>query len=746
MASSAPRLLLIAFWLGCASSLLSDDKAAPAGKAKLIVVEKTTAQLAAAIRPSIVKVIQTGRLGMDGLGAGFIVREDGLIATNKHVIGEARRLQVETSDGKLHEVTEVTASDAHLDLALLRIAQKGLRPLPLGDSDAIEQGDPVVAMGNPEGLEFSVVEGVVSGVRDIEEVPMIQVAVPIERGNSGGPLLDRQGRVIGLLTLKSIVKENLGYAMPSNQLKTLIEKPNPVPMSRWLTIGVLDRKFWKPLFGAEWTQHAGVIKSAMMGGGFGGRTLCLAVAEQPPEKFDAAVTVRLEDEEGAAGLVFCSDGKERHYGFYPTAGKLRLTRFEGPDVFSWTVLSEIETDAYRPGDWNSIRVRVDESRIRCFVNGRQVIEQEDTAFRGGLAGLCKFRAPSAEFRNFRVGADLAEKPIAIDLAANIRQTLGDFLSKSAPKHQAIDKLLGDPSAGRRLIIEQRKEFEQKAAALRELERDLHRQAIGRELVKQLGKPEGQVDLLRCALLVSKHDNPEIDVEQYHRSFRRMVDELAGDSQIKKGAGQAVRRLSRYLFEENGFHGSRHDYESQSNSYINEVLDDREGLPITLSVVYVELAKKLGVKGVFGVPVPSHFMVGYKENGDGELRLIDVFNGGKELKAEDLADLYGDGQLPPDELLQPALPREIVIRMIRNLLSNVADRKDDAGDCMPYLNLILSIDPAASMERLQRAELRGATGDKAGAREDIGWLLEHPPEGVPAEALEGLNRLYRRLEE
>lgn len=746
MAHPAHRLLLSAFWLGLSASIWAGDKAQPAGKAKPAAVAKTVAQIAAQIRPSIVKVIQTGRLGMDGLGAGFVVSEDGLIATNKHVIGEARKLQVETSEGELHDVVEVTASDAHLDLAVLRIGKKGLKPLPLGDSEAIEQGDPVVAMGNPEGLEFSVVEGVISGVRDIDDVPMIQMAVPIERGNSGGPLLDRQGQVVGLLTLKSIVKENLGYAMPVNELKTLIEKPNPVPMSRWLTIGVLDRKFWKPMFGAEWTQHAGVVKSAMMGGGFGGRTLCLAVADQPPEEFDAAVTVKLEDEEGAAGLVFCSDGKDRHYGFYPTSGKLRLTRFEGPDVFSWTVLAEIETDAYRPGDWNSIRVRVDESRIRCFVNGRQVIEQEDTAFRGGLAGLCKFRAPTAEFRGFRVGADLAEKPIAADLAASIRQTLGEFLAKSAPKDKAIGKLLDDAAAGRRLIIEQRKEFEQKAAALRELEKDLHRQSIGREIVKQLGKPEGQVDLLRCALLVSKHDNPEIDVEQYHRSFRRMVDELAGDSQIKKGAEQAVKRLNRYLFEENGFHGSRHDYESQSNSYINEVLDDREGLPITLSVVYVELAKRLGVKDVFGVPVPSHFMVGFKTDGSGELRLIDVFNGGKELLTEDLADFFSDGLPPSADLLRPADPKEIVVRMIRNLHSTVADGKDDARDCMPYLNLILAIDPAAGMERLRRAELKGMTGDKAGARDDIGWLLEHPPEGVPAEALEGLNRLYRRLEE
>ena len=124
--------------------------------------EKSVADIAEMVKPSLVKVIQVGRQGMAGLGSGFVVRADGLIATNRHVIGEARRLKVETSDGKVEEVTEVFASDVHLDLALLRVSRKDLKPLPLGDSDKLRQGDRIVAMGNPEGLAYSVVEGVIS--------------------------------------------------------------------------------------------------------------------------------------------------------------------------------------------------------------------------------------------------------------------------------------------------------------------------------------------------------------------------------------------------------------------------------------------------------------------------------------------------------------------------------------------------------------------------------------------------------
>lgn len=736
------------FMLALAAVASSSASAATRGKAA-----RSVAEIADEIRPSLVKVIQVGREGVEGIGAGFVVREDGLIATNKHVIGEARRIQVETSNGGKHDVTEVFASDVHLDLAILRIQQSGLKPLPLGDSAEVRQGQPVVAMGNPEGLAFSVVEGVVSATREIDDIPMIQVAMPIERGNSGGPLMDRQGRVLGLLTLKSVKTENLGFAMPVNDLKMLIQRPNPVPMSRWLTIGVLDRRTWKPLMGGQWTQHAGVIKSEMMGEGFGGRSLCLWVADKQPESFDVAVSVRLQDESGAAGLVFCADEGNRHYGFYPSGGKMRLTRFEGPDVYSWTVLSEFETEAYRKGDWNTLRVRIDASRIRCFVNGRQVLEQEDATLRGGRAGLCKFRMPTAEFKNFRLGADLSEKQVDPRFAESARKSLADLLGKEKNRQQVIDDLLADPAAARRVVVERRKALEQDASSLRELERELHRSSVARELLSQLNRKP--VDLLRCALLVSKHDNPEIDVEQYHRSFGRLADELKNDPEIRKGAKAAVDRLIRFLFQENGFHGSRHDFGNNSNSYINEVIDDREGLPITLSVVFLEMASRLGIKNVFGLALPGHFMVGCRDPSGGTLTAIDVFDSGKEMSVEQASAMVaGDGGELPGDLLTPASEKSIILRMIRNLLNNAQEGGDELRSrstgpdtaTLPYLNLLLAIDPDSMSERFARAVLKDRQGDRPGASADVQWLIDHLPEGIPPEQQERLSHWLESLKE
>src|SRR5262249_47530310 len=156
-------------------------------------------------------------------------------------------------------VTAVHAFDRHLDLALLRVDARGLQALSLGDSEALRQGQAVVALGNPRGLRHSVVSGVVSGRREIDGRSMIQLAIPIEQGNSGGPLVDMQGRVTGILTMKSAVTANLGFAVAINDLKPLLAKPNPVPIERWVKQDSIDSHEWQVLMGANWRTRGGRI-------------------------------------------------------------------------------------------------------------------------------------------------------------------------------------------------------------------------------------------------------------------------------------------------------------------------------------------------------------------------------------------------------------------------------------------------------------------------------------------------------
>src|SRR5262245_51557688 len=222
------------------------------------VTPKTVEQIADSARKSVVVITTTGRDGKKaGVGTGFILSADGLIATNLHVIDEGRPIAVELTDGTRHEVSTVHATDRQLDLAIIRIKADGLTPLELGDSDRLKDGQAIVALGNPLGFKNSIVSGVLSARREFEGKPMLQVAMPVEAGNSGGPILDMQGRVQGIVSIKSLVTNNLAFAVPVNALKPLLKKPNPILMARWLTIGALDAEEWTTLFGARWRRRAG---------------------------------------------------------------------------------------------------------------------------------------------------------------------------------------------------------------------------------------------------------------------------------------------------------------------------------------------------------------------------------------------------------------------------------------------------------------------------------------------------------
>ena len=104
-------------------------------------------------------------------------------------------------------------------------------------------------------------------------------------------------------------------------------------------------------------------------------------------------------------------GANKHYGFYPTAGQMRLTRFDGPNVFSWTILDQQLTRHYLPGDWNTLKLRHEGNRFYCHVNGHLVFESSDRGLQGGKVGLAKFRNTVATFRNFRLGKQVDRKSV-----------------------------------------------------------------------------------------------------------------------------------------------------------------------------------------------------------------------------------------------------------------------------------------------------------------------------------------------
>jgi hypothetical protein len=172
-----------------------------------------------------------------GTGSGFVVRSDGLIATNYHVIEGATRIQVVFKDNPSVHWAEAVGTDPTYDLALLRV-QSGprARPVRLGSTRRLPIGSEVIAIGNPLGLDASVSTGIVSQVRVLQGLSfmgeLIQITAPISPGSSGGALFNRNGEVIGVTTLGIIDGQNLNFAVPIERLQTLIDASQPASERR----------------------------------------------------------------------------------------------------------------------------------------------------------------------------------------------------------------------------------------------------------------------------------------------------------------------------------------------------------------------------------------------------------------------------------------------------------------------------------------------------------------------------------
>jgi len=162
------------------------------------------------------------------LGSGFIIRSDGYVATNNHVVDDATEIQVKLSDGRKFPA-KIVGRDPKTDLALLRVNATGLPVVPLGNSDTLQVGQPVMAIGNPFGLEGTVTTGIVSAKgRVIGDGPyddFIQTDTSINPGNSGGPLVDQSGEVVGINTAifsQSGGSVGIGFAIPINAAKAIL--------------------------------------------------------------------------------------------------------------------------------------------------------------------------------------------------------------------------------------------------------------------------------------------------------------------------------------------------------------------------------------------------------------------------------------------------------------------------------------------------------------------------------------------
>jgi serine protease Do len=464
-------------------------------------------------------------------------------------------------------------------------------------------------------------------------------------------------------------------------------------------------------------------------------------ASLPPVPFEVGVWVKLDDESGAAGLVLHSDGSDKHYGFYPSGGRLRFSRFEGPDVFSWNVLREEPSADYKPGEWNHLKVRVGEKgKFTCYVNDALLYEMDDDSLPAGKLGLAKFRDTQASFKQFRAAEKLPAVRLDDALAARLSEAIDGLPDLAELSGESIAELASEADASRELLRREAKDLERRAASLRSLANELHAQRVAKEIGEMLARSEEEIDLARAALLIAWLDDEELDVDAYRQQIDRMGQELS--ERIPADADDAARReaLHKFLFEEHGFHGSRSEYYHRANSHLSRVLDDREGLPITLSVLYMDLGGRAGME-VSGVGLPGHFVV--KQVTSESEQLIDVFDRGALMSRDDADEIVrGATGRPLDEtLLAAATKRAIVLRMLSNLIG-LAQQKRDREALLRYLEAWLAIDPEAAQERGLRAVVRFESGRRAAAVADLDVLLDRRPEGADLERIAELREYFQ----
>ncbi len=173
-------------------------------------------------------------------GSGFLVAPTGLGVTCYHVLAGAARAEVRLSDHRLYDVVRVESQNEDRDVVLFQLGRYredgsvvtplGLKALATADSATVRLGDRVIAVGSPQGLENSLSDGLVSGIRGSDGERWIQFSAPISPGSSGGPLFDAAGRVVGIVTQQFREAQNLNFAVPVEAIQALLRRRAPVPL------------------------------------------------------------------------------------------------------------------------------------------------------------------------------------------------------------------------------------------------------------------------------------------------------------------------------------------------------------------------------------------------------------------------------------------------------------------------------------------------------------------------------------
>lgn len=259
-----------------------------------------------------------------------------------------------------------------------------------------------------------------------------------------------------------------------------------------------------------------------------------------------------------------------------------------------------------------------------------------------------------------------------------------------------------------------------------------------------GVEDEKIDMMRGALLIAETEYPLLRPELYFRKIEELAVRAKSRLPDEPDAAQTIQVLNQVLFVEEQLRGNTEDYYDPRNSFLNDVLDRRLGIPITLAVIYMEVARRVGFP-LFGVGMPGHFLLKHYDV-DGRQTIIDCFESGKILSASDcqrrLNEIYsGQLTLQPDFL--GAIPRrQILMRMLNNLRSVYLTGRN-FRKALQIVDLILATYPRSPEDVKQRAVLLHELGAASRALEDFDLYLKMSPEASDADEIRQISLSIRR---
>ena len=259
------------------------------------------------------------------------------------------------------------------------------------------------------------------------------------------------------------------------------------------------------------------------------------------------------------------------------------------------------------------------------------------------------------------------------------------------------------------------------------------------------REDESIPLAEAALAIARMEYPDLDAGHYLARLDEMAEQVRTRLRKNPTARESIALLNQVLFQEEGLRGNREDFYDPRNSFLNDVLDRKLGIPITLSVVYLEVARQIGFP-VAGVGMPGHFLLKHYDVAGGEL-FIDAFDRGRILGPEDcqrrLDEVYGGQVDMRAEYLQPVTHREILGRMLNNL-RQIYLRQKNGRKGLAVLDMLLAIPPGSPDLLRERALLRLDLDQYVGAAQDLGKYLKLAPEAADAQAVRETFDMVRQM--